>query len=345
MSVEGLNFGTYGTDAGWLPEERVISLNVSGIVCANPSRILVAGTQQIQCDLPPAAVVGYKHVQLAIAGQETTLSASDARSLLVVCAPGSYGHTGEACAPCPTGATCAGYLASYGADIRAAALNSSAAASGEAVAWQGNTEVRGARPRWEPLEWLKPAPFTLQVDVGGMHTYPQPMAGFFDLNGTMASACPSAMIVPDRDVCVVPCIPAAACTGGAANGGCADGYTSVAPYFRCGSCAPGYYSDNGSCIRCPSSPAAIYVGFALFICFGAGAAYWLDKKNVNVAFASIGMDYAQVRARCSFPDGLRAAEHVASHSLLHRSSPFFPMRASLGHRRSSSSCLSSRLSI
>lgn len=300
VSIEGLNFGTYGSDATWSPEERALSLNVSGVSCAAPVRVLVEGRQQIQCDLPPTAVVGYKDVQLVVAGQATGLSAADPQSLLVVCAPGSFGHTGETCSSCPTGATCAGYLASYGADLRAAALNSSLVASGDTLLWLGNTEVRQAP---ELAEWQRnapppprppPDPHPLQIDAGGMHTYPQPEPGFFDLNGSMASACPAGMRVPGRDVCVVPCFPSEACTGGSANGGCADGYVSLAPFYRCGSCAPGYYGDNGSCVKCPSSPAAIYVGFALFICLGAAAAFWLDKKNINVAFASIGMDYAQV---------------------------------------------------
>ena len=126
-----------------------------------------------------------------------------------------------------------------------------------------------------------------------MHTYPQPATGFFNLNGSSSSACPAGMQVPGRDVCIVPCLPAEACLG---SNVCAEAYASKAPLFRCGSCAPGYYNNDGPCVRCPDSPAALIVVLVLFVGLGAAAAYWLDKQNVNVAFASIGMDYAQVGA-------------------------------------------------
>ena len=138
VSVSGRNFGTFGADNLWLPAERVVSVNVSGIECAAPTRLIVQGMQQVQCDLPPSAVVGYKDIELLIAGQGTALSAADPRSLLVVCDAGQFGHTGETCATCPVGARCLGYLANFGADLRtAAALN----ASGGTSVWQGNTEV------------------------------------------------------------------------------------------------------------------------------------------------------------------------------------------------------------
>ena len=42
-----------------------------------------------------------------------------------------------------------------------------------------------------------------------------PSAGFFNLNGTMASACPPLLGVPGRvDVCIVPCDPPESCVGG-----------------------------------------------------------------------------------------------------------------------------------
>ena len=124
-----------------------------------------------------------------------------------------------------------------------------------------------------------------------MHTYPQPIPGFYNLNGSQATACPPGQAFSGRDVCLVSCLPIDACVGANA---CAEGYESKAPLFRCGSCASGYYNNDGVCVRCPSSSAAIIVGMSLMICVGAAGAYWLDKRNINVAFVSIGMDYAQV---------------------------------------------------
>lgn len=98
--------------------------------------------------------------------------------------------------------------------------------------------------------------------------------------------------MPGRDVCVVSCMPAEACLG---SNLCATGYVSKAPLFRCASCAAGYYNNDGPCVKCPESPAAVLVGVALVLLAAAGSAYWFDKMNVNVAFVSIGIDYMQVR--------------------------------------------------
>ena len=142
--MSGRNFGTYGADALWEPNERAISINVSGVGCAIPARILVQGLQQVQCSLPPTLLVGYKTLQLAIAGQAAVLAADDPRSLLVVCAAGQYGHTGESCLSCPLGATCAGYVAGAGADILAASVaQNGSRGGGNPIAWLGDTEVRG----------------------------------------------------------------------------------------------------------------------------------------------------------------------------------------------------------
>lgn len=273
--------------------DDTVSVVVGGVVCASAQRVILRGLDVLQCSLPATAVVGYKNLTVTVAGQTAFIPPTDPRTVLVVCAPGSFGHTGEACAPCPAGATCAGYVANAGADLRAAALN-------------------GSTP-----------PFligSVEVDAAGLHTYPAPLTGWFNLNGTSAwarergaisfvaaayhcdaifpclllvvSGCPPGQGFPGRDVCVVPCIPSEACIG--ANV-CAPGYVSRAPLFRCGYCAPGFYRSNAVCVPCPTSPAGLVVGFALVAIAGAGAAYYADRKKINVAFVAIGIDYAQVR--------------------------------------------------
>lgn len=94
-----------------------------------------------------------------------------------------------------------------------------------------------------------------------------------------------------RPTCIVACLPAAACTG---NNYCADGYASKAPLFRCASCASGYYPATGSCIRCPDSPAALFIGFALILISAAVAGYILNSKGINIAYFSIALNFYQV---------------------------------------------------
>jgi hypothetical protein len=93
-------------------------------------------------------------------------------------------------------------------------------------------------------------PLSFQIDVAGVHTYPSPKAGFFNLNGSMASACPAGMQVPSRDVCLVGCLDEA-CIG---DNRCSEAYTSKPPLFRCSSCAKGFY--NNGCVACACAARA-----------------------------------------------------------------------------------------
>ena len=123
---------------------------------------------------------------------------------------------------------------------------------------------------------------------------PVPILGFFNLNGTMASACPPAIAIPGRTSCIVPCVPADACIG---SNLCATGYMSKPPYFRCASCATGYYLQGPSCVQCPNSPIALIIGIASVFIVVAMLGYFLNKRGVNIGYISIGVDWAQVR-RC-----------------------------------------------
>ena len=109
----------------------------------------------------------------------------------------------------------------------------------------------------------------------------------------MLPACPEAMRVPSRDVCIVPCDPPESCVG---NNFCAEGYASLPPMFRCSSCAKGYFKSVGQCIKCPDSPAALLVGMFLLLIFVAVGGFYLNKKQVNIAVVSIGIDFFQVIA-------------------------------------------------
>jgi hypothetical protein len=117
-----------------------------------------------------------------------------------------------------------------------------------------------------------------------------------------------------RDACVVPCEPPEACLG---NNFCALGYQSKPPMYRCASCALGFYSSGGVCVKCPDSPAALVVGVVLLLLVVAGAGYWLNKRQVNIAVMSIGIDFFQVLAifsnlRIAWPPQIRELFRVLS---------------------------------
>jgi VCBS repeat-containing protein len=88
----------------------------------------------------------------------------------------------------------------------------------------------------------------------------------------------------------LPCEPAESCLG--ANV-CADAYTGE----RCSECIKGsYYRVNGECIRCPNNPWAVVVIFVLGALVALMVAYTLNRKKVNLALISIGIDYFQIVA-------------------------------------------------
>jgi len=129
--------------------------------------------------------------------------------------------------------------------------------------------------------------------INDLLTYPIPLVSYYNLNGSMASACPAGMGIPGRDVCIVPCQPSFACAG--ANF-CSVGYRSVPPMYRCSSCDIGYFRAGINCIKCPDSPYTTLALVILLLIFLAGLGFWLNKHQVNIAVLSIGVDYFQVLA-------------------------------------------------
>ncbi|MFN3496733.1 MAG: hypothetical protein ACK40L_19735, partial [Hydrogenophaga sp.] len=61
-------------------------------------------------------------------------------------------------------------------------------------------------------------------------------------------------------------------------------------------CAQRYYRLDGECVECPNNPWLLIVAFlvgAIALCV---VGYILNKKQVHLAFLSIGVDYFQVLA-------------------------------------------------
>ena len=256
--VSGDNFGHYADRLSWTAEEQAVSVHTGGVECTSPERIVRKGLDMVQCVLNSGTVtVGFKNITIVVAGQMGFLSEDSPRTLQIVCGKSFYGHRNESCLACPIGAACSGYLVGYGRDLPLGAV--------------GNVDNDGT----------------------GLHTYPVPLPGFYNLNGTESEPCPPLKVLRGRDVCVVACVPPEACLG---NNLCAQAYTSKAPNYRCASCAKGYYRRGPECIRCPDSPYMLIVGVVLLLFFVAGLGYYLQRAKINLAIVSIGIDYFQVLA-------------------------------------------------
>ena len=297
LTVFGRNFG--GVDqTGWTAEEREIGIFVDGEPCVEsdvegPKRVVSGSAVGLQCQLGARAVaaalaganatgaptVGMKTVTVKVAGQ--TSPASNPELFQVVCQAGYYAQPGEPCLVCPRGGFCFGYDASK----RAVLANRTAP--------DGSTYIEC------------------------LSCYGSPVAtpGWHNLAGVEAAACPVAFKAPaGRDVCMVPCDPPESCLG---KNECGAGYTNKAPNFRCSTCREGFYRRGGLCAACPSGAAAIIVVYVGLIMLAAVGAYLLQKLNVNIAVASIGVDFAQVVAvfastKVKWPPAVAEFFHVLS---------------------------------
>ena len=267
--IWGRNFGNaeLAVEQAWSVEDLLIGAALGGVPCLSVLRSRVEGSTVITCAIDTLAVrVGYSNASVQVAGQSGFLPSHPTTSaLLLACDVGFYGRPNETCLPCPAanpnpalnGAFCRGY--------------------------------QEAAPR---------------DDASARFPYPAPLPGWFNLNssdsltsragfGSMLGACPAAFTVAGRDVCIVPCQPTASCAG---DNFCAPGYVSKPPMFRCASCDRGFFLSAGQCILCPASPVALVVVVALVLVCGAGALFYLNKHQVNIAVISIGVDYFQVLA-------------------------------------------------
>jgi hypothetical protein len=104
-----------------------------------------------------------------------------------------------------------------------------------------------------------------------------------------------------------PCEPAKSCIS---RDFCSRQYRSEAPTYRCSACTEGYYRIAGECRKCPDNPWIMIVGFIVIVLAAGVIGYVLNRKAVNVAFLSIGVDYFQVlamfsRSNVKWPTGLQ----------------------------------------
>jgi hypothetical protein len=66
---------------------------------------------------------------------------------------------------------------------------------------------------------------------------------------------------------------------------------------RCVWCTYGtHYRMEGKCEKCPENPALVIAGIVVALIVCCVGSYILDKRDFNLAFISIGVDYFQVLA-------------------------------------------------
>jgi hypothetical protein len=296
VTLSGINFGSYALQQAqqWTADEKRVEVLVEGVPAISADRVSRFGRDTLEIVLPDMTV-GHKNISYAVAGQMGFTNSTDFAAVFTACIggrrdprtadpgpwTGAFGRPGEFCAPCPLGAVCAGF----------------------------NSDLV-----------IKTDPES--VFDGGTHTYPRPVIGWFNLNSSdsktsaMYGACPEqiASEYPGRDVCIVPCDPKDSCIG---DNFCAYGYRSTEPMFRCSTCDVGFYRRAIDCVKCPDSPWALVIGFVLLVMAGGGLAYVLNKKKINLAFISIGVDYFQVIAifansKVAWPPALKELFHILS---------------------------------
>jgi hypothetical protein len=76
-------------------------------------------------------------------------------------------------------------------------------------------------------------------------------------------------------------------------------WLALCPRYRCALCDKGFFRIAGKCRHCPNNPWLLIVGFLVIVLFAAVIGYLLNRKSVNIAFLSIGVDYFQVLAMFS----------------------------------------------
>ena len=151
------------------------------------------------------------------------------------------------------------------------------------------------------------------ASCAGWYAEPLSDPGWYNLNITKDACLPER---EHREACnnVLPCEPQFACVG---ENKCAVGYTSKPPMYRCSSCDVGYYKRAGECAECPDNPLILVLGFVLGASAACVVGYFLNSKQVNLAFVSIGVDYFQVLAmfansRVKWPALIKDMFHIFS---------------------------------
>jgi len=268
--ANGVELKIVGVNFGWEPTPTAVLIGDK--TC---DKAVWLNDATLECSMQ-RDVAGPKNVTISVAGQTVQLVGP----FLPQCAPGFYGQVGELCLACPQGGICTGGFAEpYASEgwwevAVSTALTAGGDEGADAAAAAADAATAGGRLRRARRRRL------------------------------LLTNCP-----PERQATrsecplMIPCEPRESCTG---NNTCAFGYNGE----RCGDCVKGtHYRLGGECVECPDNPEMIVIMFlvaALMLCIGG---YVLNRKKVNLAFMSIGVDYFQVLAlfatsKVQWPDSL-----------------------------------------
>jgi len=229
--------------------------------------------------------VGIKRIDAKVAGQFSQPDTNQANLLRNVCQKRYYGLPGEVCVSCPIGARCDGYHPEL-EDSVTGLLTKNILKYGVPVIVQHTTN----------------GGLINVTECITCHTAPYAIPGFFNMKGYVNDNGESETVcdpirkeegLRSNKECenFVACDPPEACLG--ANI-CADGYANKAFPYRCSQCADGYYRSSGSCRQCPNNPELNIVFFFIVAVVAIGIGWFLNRKQVNIAFLTIGLDYIQV---------------------------------------------------
>ena len=309
--------GSSDNNGGW-------STISQAFVCATSTRIETPGAPTYaRCEVESRnAKCGLQRAILDVGGQLTPFNDTQVGSadFEIGCHPGYFCSLGQSCMACPVlGATCKGYqpFDARSPNVPAALrhrrpiaeagffdLNSSYCSEYMGVRTCGGFRAANgsgfiqyvrngagslvARTAYGPVDARMPrCPYSVQIwDVvnegGGAFT-----PGVTKLRNISFPSGPDSQ---PRDVCIMPCHNYWSCLGGNV---CAEGYESVAPYFRCATCKTGYFMRFGRCVACPSGDGAVVFAYIVAIIVAVLLAWVFSKYEVHVAMLSIGVDFCQ----------------------------------------------------
>ena len=280
IKLFGINFGA--AYYALLPLGSVVpapAIILGGATCTEPAFVAGTGEPYLSCTAD-RHTVGYKNLTITVAGQVLVLSANWAANRAAgavftyqsYCQILKYGSDNELCLKCPQGALC-----------------------GQCINSAVHCTAEMACPRF-----VETYPDGTMVQMCQSEYYNEPYAqvGWWNaplptfIGDTFNALCPPERA--NRTFCpfFIPCQPLESCTG---NNTCAPAYTGS----RCAECASGYYRMDGVCKPCPSNPWLLVVGFVGVVLLAIGFGFVLNKKNMHLAFISIGVDYLQVLAMFS----------------------------------------------
>ena len=255
-----------------------INVTIGDVDCLEPT--MIADHNRLSCQMQEDTV-GSKSLTVWVALQTNFFPASE-RLVAYECVEGYYGQPGELCVECPEGAVCPRPRCqrfNEDNDLICEEYNEPKAAEGF---WRTYVPVEGSDEESDLAETSD-----ITEDSGLCHEER------LNRPGKWAGSCPV----------FVACSPKDACIG---ENECAEAYTG----HRCNECADGFFRMDGACRTCPSQPILLLTAFILGVICAAGIGYQLNKKQVNLAFVMIGIDYFQVlgmfaRSQIEWPQFVR----------------------------------------